>query len=677
MKGKKVILITLGISLAVGLFLSFNNLLQNIWDRFVIKTNFNLFMPWSSKVVWIWSQGEDPNIPYTRFVYHWKQDNKPRQAQLKVSCLGRYQLFINNQSVYHGPCFAIPPKIYFDSIDLRNYIHIGENQISIICNYLNLPIHEYAFYPEPGLLVGGEISDGLIKRNFADHRLWRSAPMKNIQNGEKIAQNAGFVEINDLSTQNALLPTSKSIIKFDYAIYPRPIPLLTYQLIVPKQIPDSLFDLGRFAVGYLRLRTNFRSGCSIKLTWGVGVNKDNAFQPNFNQIDQLKIPAGKVIWEQFSRRAGRYIQIEKNNCVGDFDLELNGVSMPFNEAKLPIFDQEIDQKIYQISANTLKNNIQDHFEDSVDRERAMYLGDTLAMSKCLISDGNNFDLIKEMISQFAQSQRQDGSFPSMTPSGIKQFIPSYSLQWAALLDLYLSKTNDKEFAQEMYVVLRGLINWAKNHESENGFLYNKQNSADWWSFIDWTPFDESYEFSTSLQLWYFRALVSAGNIVSLIGESNDEYINRANLLKQNLIRYSFDNKTGLFSDSFDEENRSKGGLIINALAGKFNVFPSQIENNKALDYFVENFITDSPFSETWIIDWLVKTKQYDLALDTIQTYWGGMINDGATSVYETYRPGTPMAIGTYSHSHAWGCGPVYLYKNILDKNSAMETLLDY
>jgi hypothetical protein len=313
--------------------------------------------------------------------------------------------------------------------------------------------------------------------------------------------------------------------------------------------------------------------------------------------------------------------------------------------------------------NTLKNNIQDHFEDSVVRERAMYIGDAREISRCLMIDDKNSDLVKEMIRQFSQAQNEDGYLPAMAPSGNQFIIYDYVFQWVVWLDDYISKTGDLSFAREMWPSVEKIISWSDKNTSSDGLL-----NDNWWVFIDWTPIDRSQQFTTGLQIWHYQALTSAVSIAQKIDQPQDEFNQKANQIKRTLIKYAFDKKNNLFSDSFSLKEKSIGkSLITNSLAGITQIFPDQESEKKAVKKLTNNLYTSDPFSESWVIEWLIKTGQKNLALTTLRNYWGGMINDGATSIYEYYNP--IKHLDPTSYSHAWGCGPIYLYRQILNSQN--------
>ncbi len=636
------------------------NLTSNAWDNLIIKTHWDWKNPWSKPLVWIWRHGDDAHIyPYTSFRYQWNQNYPTQNAKVLISCLGDYQLLVNGKSIYHGPSYAVPPRIYYDQVDIIENIKRGQNEITIVCNYSNEKHHQHVTYPAPGLLIGGNIKDGLITRNLADNRLWQTARNDGWANGERLSRDAGYAENLDLTIDKKWeIPQRLDTKK--YTLESRPIPLLAQKTEPIDEMESGVYDLGRTTVGYLTASGNLDNDCHLSISWGDKLKPNQKVQGN-SQYDKINFAKGENEWEQFSRRAGRYIQVEKKECGKALKFGFRSVGMPFVEPETPKFGQEIDTLIHKLGINTLRNNVQNHFEDSIIREKAMYIGDAREMSRCLMADGQNGFLVREMLKQFSQAQNKDGSLPAMAPSGNPVVIFDYVFQWIVWVNDYVEKSKDTVFAKELWPSIEKVLAWAEKHESPRGFVSNTPDT-NWWIFIDWSQVDRSKQFVTALQIWYYRALRSAGLIAEKASLPGNKYLQKAEKLSTDIIQYSFNNKTGLFADSFSIDEPSKGeNLATNALAGWSEIFPVG-KSRAAVNKFGGKLITGVPFSESWVIEWLIKVDRKDLALKIIRDYWGGMVKDGATAIYETYTPGSS---GEYtSYTHAWGCGPIYLYKEI-------------
>ena len=73
--------------------------------------------------------------------------------------------------------------------------------------------------------------------------------------------------------------------------------------------------------------------------------------------------------------------------------------------------------------------------------------------------------------------------------------------------------------------------------------------------------------------------------------------------------------------------------------------------------------------EGYELDALLKLGEFGTVEEMLDSYWGGMIRLGATTVWEEYDPTMKgvehyaMYGGKYEKSlcHAWGAGPIYLF----------------
>lgn len=629
-KDKRVLIIVLLI-----LWILINR--ENIRTKLPIKT----FL--SNDGTWIWT-GDDENAPpYTEFIYNVNLKKNNPKAIIKIGSLGRYQLIINHKPVYWGPSFGVKEKIYYDEIDISENLINGKNEIKIITSYINRPIHSYEFYKKSGIWVDGYIQVGLFAYDLANYRYWKGGEMLGWQNGDKI-MDSGNQEKLDLTINNNLEDVAPR--NHNFELIKRPLPLLQFNEI----------ELSNFQTGYVDWTSNFEEKCVVKLHWNV--NNNNYFAQN----DEWIVPAGNFKHIQFNRRAGSKLVVDKGNCKGDYNIK---IIVPKSQITLV----DTNNKIVNISNQTLRNNIQDQFEDCPDREKAMYLGDVLADSKCLISQKNNWQYIRQAINIFGMGQNKNGSIPSMVPSGKVQLIPSYSLIWPVLMEMYINQSKDESIFLENKNRLENLIKWTENNEDENGFLIDKNNEG-WWIFNDWTEGEYNrYSINTQLQFWYVRMLKSMENLDK---KNSEKYKNKSKKLMDNLYKYSWNKKLNIWVDSFDIKNKSNGGIIINSLAGKFGIFANKNDEEKSWNYFT-NKLTKTAYSETWVADWGIKLGKYDEVNNIINNYWGKMVKQNYSSWPEIFDSKTNKSEGSASHS--WGCGPIYLIKIIETKQNT--NLINY
>jgi hypothetical protein len=98
-------------------------------------------------------------------------------------------------------------------------------------------------------------------------------------------------------------------------------------------------------------------------------------------------------------------------------------------------------------------------------------------------------------------------------------------------------------------------------------------------------------------------------------------------------------------------------------------------NEKMTDQIVKNVIFNdeipaitTPYFKFYELEALCKAGQTEKVTEIIRSYWGGMLNEGATTFWEEYHPemkgaehyamyGDPF---DKSLCHAWGASPLYL-----------------
>jgi hypothetical protein len=65
----------------------------------------------------------------------------------------------------------------------------------------------------------------------------------------------------------------------------------------------------------------------------------------------------------------------------------------------------------------------------------------------------------------------------------------------------------------------------------------------------------------------------------------------------------------------------------------------------------------SPFFMFFLLEALVEENRFKEMIDTIRSYWGVQIEQGATTFWETYHPDSPRV--TRSHCHGWSAAPTF------------------
>ena len=200
---------------------------------------------------------------------------------------------------------------------------------------------------------------------------------------------------------------------------------------------------------------------------------------------------------------------------------------------------------------------------------------------------------------------------------------------------------------------------------ENGFIVAKQKD---WLFIDWADIDKTGAVC-ALQLLYARALKSMARICMLLSRDESIYQDEYTVLLGKIDEFFWDEKKGAYIDSFEsgKQNVTRHANIFALLFGiaceekSLSIVKNVIKNDAVAP------IT-TPYFKFYELEAMCLIGDMDYVMSEIRTYWGDMLDLGATSFWEEYKPHLSgndhyaMYGDPYRKSlcHAWSASPIYI-----------------
>ena len=210
--------------------------------------------------------------------------------------------------------------------------------------------------------------------------------------------------------------------------------------------------------------------------------------------------------------------------------------------------------------------------------------------------------------------------------------------------------------------------------NRNGFVEGLPGD---WVFIDWAPIEKSGEVSFE-QLLLSRSLEVMSRCAALVNdrESEDKYGKLSVDLKQKIIDTFWSDQRNAFLHT-----RINGVLSQNVTryTNMFAILFDYVDDDKK-QLIKENVILNdtilkitTPYMKFYELAALCEINEKEKVLQFVRDYWGGMLNLGATTIWEAYDPtqkgdehyamyGRPFG---KSLCHAWGANPVYLFGKYL------------
>jgi hypothetical protein len=260
-------------------------------------------------------------------------------------------------------------------------------------------------------------------------------------------------------------------------------------------------------------------------------------------------------------------------------------------------------RIWQVGAYTVHLNMQEYLWDGIKRDRLAWLGDMHPE----VSTINAVFGFNEVVPRSLDLIR-DLTPPTEWMNGIS----SYSMWWVLIQeDLWMHQGNRAYLdAQKDYLVklLRHLTTFVAADGREQ---------LDGMRFLDWPTFENKAAVHEGLQAMLALTMESGARLSTTLGDEPTAKLCRETAIK---LRQHQPESSG---------RKSPAALL--ALAG---ARPPKEVADKVLK---ANGPSDlSTFYGFYVLQALAKSDDTDAALDFIRTYWGGMLDYGATTFWEDF-----------------------------------------
>ncbi len=411
-----------------------------------------------------------------------------------------------------------------------------------------------------------------------------------------------------------------------------------------------LYDFGKELFGKLIIKN---TSCHQEIFITYGESEEEALdRENAVIIDKVK---GESEYSLKSR-AFRYIFIESKDCHAP-EIHAEYEFLPLEDKGLFECDNENVNNIWRVSAYTLNLNSREFYLDGIKRDRWVWSGD--AYQSFMVNRYLHFDneIIKRTITALVGKPPYEQHINT---------INDYTLYMIIGLWEYYYSTGDKTFVRFIFPRIKGLYDFTVSRLDENGLVCEREGD---WIFIDWSEMDKDGPICT-LQILLWRAALAMADLSVLCGETNDEYIDMAKKLKETILHFYWNEEKGAFIDSFisGKNNVTRHANIFAILYDFADSEKKQKIQKNVLENPEINPITTPYFN---FYQLMASCEMGDVAYmqREVEDYWGGMIKQGATTIWEEFDP-NQTGIEKYamyerkfgkSLCHAWGSGPIFLF----------------
>ncbi len=366
-------------------------------------------------------------------------------------------------------------------------------------------------------------------------------------------------------------------------------------------------------------------------------------------------------WESTSRyhtrlRAFRYLFIPEKEAAQAVFLKAIYKYVDFPKRSRFVCEDERINQIWNVSETTLRLASGVFFLDGIKRDRWIWSGD--AYQSYFLNRYSFFD--KEIMKRTMLALR--GNDPIVEHINT---IVDYSMYWINSIEDYYEMTGDLEFVRMLYPKMESMMHYLLAQTEEHGFLYAREGD---WIYIDWANMDKDGMLCAE-QLLLARSLQAFAMVRGLLGLEASDYLEKKERLLRNIRQFFWDEEKGAFIDTFESGRRNvtRHANIFAVIFGYATEAEREsIRKNVLMNDAVEAITT--PYFKFYELEALAQLGCMDTVMEVIRSYWGGMLDKGATTFWEEYKPHETEAAqyGMYgdkfgkSLCHAWGASPMYV-----------------
>ena len=386
------------------------------------------------------------------------------------------------------------------------------------------------------------------------------------------------------------------------------------------------------------------------------------------QQEQLHIDVLPAVLELPRRYAFRYLQLEVLDVSSKYCLRLEDAFCTAvtsaEDAALKPFDGTPRQKqLDKIACHTLRECMQEVFEDGPKRDRRLWMGDLRLQALANYETFRNNDLVKRCLYLFAGTTLPEGKVgaclftePEIQVDDTDMF--DYALFFIPTLLNYYQATGDLETLLELAPTAFRQVELAQSCFDETGLVKDSDKLG--WCFVDWNL---ALNKQAGAQGIYLYCVQAAEKMAAALEDTKlAEKLHNDFLKKQAAAEQMWDCERGLYV-SGGEKQISWASQVWMVLGGAVHGDASllaRLEKTNAVQMV-------TPYMYHNYVDALITLGQTEKALSVLETYWGGMLDRGADTFWELYNPQNPQESpygGTVvnSYCHAWSCAPAYFLR---------------
>ena len=430
-----------------------------------------------------------------------------------------------------------------------------------------------------------------------------------------------------------------------------------------------LADFGEETYGYLRFK-DIRGKGAVRVIYAeseseaLAVDLANTKPGALDGWEMLMLEEGAEMRRDIAHgfRFVHVIPVDGDVSVGALAMDRETKGLPVR-GSFRCSDNELNE-IWDVSVRTLELTCREVFIEGIKRDHWVWSGDAVQSFLMNYYVFGDYDGCRDTIWALR------GKDPVKCHLNR---IMDYTFYWFDAVEKYRLYSGDPYIACQVYPRMKTLLEFALGRLDAAGRPVDRPGD---WMFIDWAPepLHNTGGVTAFEQMLLVRALEATAGVAKEVGAADDAnaYLARAKKLRDEIVpRYWNEEKGGLLhlmkaDGSLDEQ--------LTRYPNMFGLFYGYFDEAKRARVVKDVLLNDNvlkiqtPYMRFYELESLCSLGMQETVTKEIKSYWGGMLNLGATSFWELYNP-AEKGVAHYamygrrygkSLCHAWGASPTYL-----------------
>lgn len=433
-----------------------------------------------------------------------------------------------------------------------------------------------------------------------------------------------------------------------------------------------VLDLGRTRIGRLAGQISGPVGSFVDIGWDEklynGVRPlpyPGHLHPEWNEADTWTLDGATRELTTLDTRSGRYVLIAVWGS-GPVTLEnLQFIEEYYPAAQTGTFtsnDARLNQ-IWQVGATTLIPNMNDAYADPW-RERGQWWGDTFVTDRVNSVTFGDSLLLKRGLIFMANALEDNGRTQAMAPNGQGVYMLDYGMLWIQSIHDAWLRTGDQVLLHRLYIPLTRFMAYLQTClDLETGLLNVPEGVWALSSYVDIGLDADRHGLSTAVNAMYYGTLRQAADIASSVNDTARAaaWNNQADALRTQINTRLYNGELHQYTASI--RNGEKAAPSVHAQAWALAYGIPTPDEQPAVTASLLSMLSSDPLNASvqtygmyWLLEALGQSGQITPALNLIRSYYGRMLDLGATTWWENFYANYFYYT---SYSHAWGASPTW------------------